>query len=48
MNAFYNLYPPVKPGVKPKGCIFRWSMVFNPLGDDSQVRMWAIVSLLME
>ena len=42
----YN--PPVKPEVQAQGCILRRSMVFNLLGDDSPVRVLAIISLLME
>ena len=33
---------------KAQGCILWWSIVFNTLGDDSPVRMWAIITLLME
>ena len=36
---FDNVYPPVKPVGQAQGCIIRWSMVINPLGKDSSIRM---------
>ena len=51
MNEWINFItyiPPVKPEGKARGCILRRSIVFNPLGDDSPVRMWAFIPLLVE
>ena len=45
---FITYIPPVKPEGQSQKCILRWSMVFNPLGDDSSVSMWEILSLLVE
>ena len=39
--------PPAKPEGQARGCILRLSMVFNPLGDDSPARMWAIIPQLL-
>ena len=44
MNECYNLYPEGQA----HECTLRRSMVFNPLGDDSPVRMWAIIPFLVE
>ena len=33
-------------GANPRGVFSGGQMVFNPLGDDSPVRMWAITSPL--
>ena len=38
----------MKPEGQAQWYILRQSMVFNPLGDDSPVRMWAIILLLVE
>ena len=51
MNGWLNFItyvPPVKPQGQAQWCILRRSMVFNPLGDDSPVKMWAIFPLLVE
>ena len=45
---FKTYIPPVKPEGQAQGCILRRTMLFNPLGDDSPVRMWAIIPLLVE
>ena len=37
----------MKPEGQAQGCIFRWLMVINPLGDD-KVRMWPIIPFLVE
>ena len=38
-NNFITYIPPVKPEGKAQGCILRRSMVINPLGNGSLVRM---------
>ena len=38
----------VKPDGQAQRCILRQLMVFNPLCDDSPLRMWAIIPLLVE
>ena len=45
---FITYIPLVKPEGQAQGCILRRSMVINQLGDDSSVRMWAIIPLLVE
>ena len=45
---FITYIPPVKTEDQAQRCILRRSMVVNPLGDDSPVRMWAIIPLLVE
>ena len=45
---FITYIPPVKPEVQAQGCILRRAMVFIPLGDDSPIRILAIISLLVE
>ena len=47
MNEFYNVYTPVKPDGQAQGCIPWRSMVTNPLGVDSPVRMWAIIIIML-
>ena len=47
MNFITNI-PPMKPEGQAPGCILRRSMVFNPLGDDSPIMIWAIIPLLVE
>ena len=39
---------PMKPEGQAQGSILWQSMVFNPLGNDSPARMWAIIPLLVE
>ena len=50
LNEFYNLYPAIKPEGQAQGCILRQSMMYDgyPLGDDSPVKIWAIITLLVE
>ena len=48
MNEFYNVYSTVKSDGQAQGCSLRRTMVFNPLGGDSPVGMWAINPLLVE
>ena len=45
---FITYIPLVKPEGQTQGFILRWSRMFNPLGDDSPVRLWEILPLLME
>ena len=45
---FTTYIPPVKPEGQAQGYILQRLKVINPLGDDSQVRMWAIVPHLVE
>ena len=45
---FITYIPLVKLEGQARGCILRRWAVFNPLGDDSLVRMWAILLLLVE
>ena len=47
MNEFYNLYTPVKPEDQAQECILWRSMVTNPLGVDSPIRMWAIIIIML-
>ena len=39
---FITYIPPVKPEGQAQGCILRRSMVINPLGNDSPVRMYYV------
>ena len=50
MNEFYNLYPAheTRGSSQAQGYILRRLMIINPSGDDSMVRMWAIIPRLME
>ena len=48
MNEFYKLYPTRETEGQAQGCILLRSLEFNPLGDDSSIRMWAIRPLLVE
>ena len=47
MNFITDI-PFVKPEGQAQGCILRRSMVINPLGKESLVRMYAIILLLVE
>ena len=44
---FISYIPLVKPEGHAQGYILRLSMVFNPLGDDLPISMWAILPLLV-
>ena len=45
---FITYIPPKKSEGQAQGCILRRSMVINPLGDESPVRMWEIMLPLVE
>ena len=45
---FITYIPPVKPEGQAQGCILRWSMVINTLGNDNPLRMEAFIPLLVD
>ena len=51
MNEWMNCItyiPPVKPEGQAQECILRQLIVISMLGDDSLVRMWAIIPIFVE
>ena len=48
MNEFLTYIPHMKPEGQAQGFILQRSMEFNPLGDDSPVGMWGIISYLVK
>ena len=48
MNEFYNLYPARETRRSSTDVYSPAVDVYNPLGDDSPIRMWAIIPLPVE